>query len=49
MERGELLTMLNELRNDYEYMIRRMQMSLSNVNWILNHLPKEEKNEKETK
>lgn len=47
MEHSEFVTELNELKNDYEYMIRRMQMSLSNVKWILNHLPKEEKNEKE--
>jgi hypothetical protein len=30
----EFVKQLNELENDFTYMIRRMQISLSNIKWI---------------
>lgn len=31
---NEFINQLNELENDFTYMIRRMQISLSNIKWV---------------
>lgn len=39
---NEFVKQLNELENDFTYMIRRMQISLSNIKWVKEYV-KEEK------
>lgn len=35
---NEFIKQVNELEKDFTYMIRRMQISLSNIKWVLKYI-----------
>lgn len=35
---NEFINQVNELEKDFTYMIRRMQISLSNIKWVLKYI-----------